>query len=78
MYEPFSCRIWSFANAEQQILLTSMLIFRALKMNCIKTRGGGGVVELPCMGYIGMCRYEGYGFQAVYSRIRCINQSIWV
>ena len=27
MYEPFSCRIWSFANAEQQILLISMLIF---------------------------------------------------
>ena len=24
---------------------------------------------LPCMGYIGMCRCEGYGFQAVYSRI---------
>ena len=21
------------------------------------------------MGYIGMCRFEGYGFQAVYSRI---------
>ena len=27
----------------------------------------GGV--LPYMGYIGMCRCEGYGFQAVYSRI---------
>ena len=27
MYEPFSCRIWSFANAEQQVLLISMLIF---------------------------------------------------
>ena len=27
MYEPFSCRIWSFANAEQQILPISMLIF---------------------------------------------------
>ena len=25
--------------------------------------GGGGV--LPYMGYIGMCRCEGYGFQAV-------------
>ena len=35
---------------------------------------------LPCMGYIGMCRCEGYGFQAVYrySRIGCINQSVWV
>ena len=29
---------------------------------------------MPYMGYIGMCRYEGYGFQAVYSRIGYINQ----
>ena len=38
--------------------------------------GGGGV--LPYMGYIGMCRCEEYGFQAVYSRIGYINQNIWV
>ena len=31
--------------------------------------GGGGGGVLPYMGYIGMCRGEGYGFQAVYSRI---------
>ena len=37
---------------------------------------GGGV--LPYMGYMGMCRWEGYGFQAVYSRIGYINQSVWV
>ena len=30
------------------------------------------------MGYIGMCRCEGYGFQAVYSRIGYINQRVWV
>ena len=30
----------------------------------------GGV--LPYMGYIGMCRCEGYGFQAVYSGIRLL------
>ena len=30
------------------------------------------------MGYIGMCRCEGYGFEAVYCRIEYINQSIWV
>ena len=30
------------------------------------------------MGYIGMCHCEGYGFQAVYSRIGYINQSVWV
>ena len=29
------------------------------------------------MGYIGMCRSEGYGFQAVYSRIGYINQKVW-
>ena len=39
-------------------------------------QGGGGV--LPYMSYIGMCRCEGYGFQAVYFRIGYINQSIWV
>ena len=38
--------------------------------------GGGGV--LPYMGYTGMCRCEGYGFQAVYSRIGYINQSVWL
>ena len=31
---------------------------------------------LPYMGYIGMCRCEGYGFQTVYSRIGYINQSV--
>ena len=31
--------------------------------------GGGGGGVLPYMGYIGMCRCEGYGFQAVYSSI---------
>ena len=36
----------------------------------------GGV--LPYMGYVGMCRCEGYGFQAVYSRIGYINQSVWL
>ena len=34
--------------------------------------------KLPYMGYIGMCRCEGYGFQAVYSRIGYINQSVWL
>ena len=38
--------------------------------------GGGGL--LPYMGYIGMCRCEGYGFHAVYSSIGYINQSVWV
>ena len=37
---------------------------------------GGGV--LPYMGDMGMCRCEGYGFQAVYSRIGYVNHSVWV
>ena len=40
-----------------------------------KSRGEG---ILPYMDYIGMCRCEGHGFQAVYSRIGYINQSVWV
>ena len=47
----------------------SSLLFRRL------ARGGG---VLPYMGNMGMCRCEGYGFQAVYSRIGHINQSVWV
>ena len=43
---------------------------------CSTNPGGGGV--LPYMGYMGMCRCEGYGFQAVYSRTGYINQSVWV
>ena len=30
------------------------------------------------IGYIGMCRCEGNGFQAVYSGIGYINQRVWV
>ena len=41
-----------------------------------KVAGGGGL--LPHMGYTGMWRCEGYGFQAVYSSIGYINQSVWV
>ena len=40
--------------------------------------GGGGAGVLPNMGYIGICRGEGYGFQAGYSRIGYIKQSVWV
>ena len=39
-------------------------------------RGGGGL--LSYMGHIGMCRCEECGFQAVYSSIGYINQSVWV
>ena len=33
---------------------------------------------LPYMDHIGMCRCEGYGVQADYSRIGYLNQSVWV
>ena len=42
----------------------------------VKFSGGRGVP--PYMGYISMCCCEGYGFQAVYSRIGYINQSVWI
>ena len=45
-----------------------------LKWLLVETLRGG--VVLPYMGYIGMCRCEGYGFQAVYSSIGYINQSV--
>ena len=32
-------------------------------------QGGGGGGVLPYMGYIGMCCWEGYGFQELYSGI---------
>ena len=44
-----------------------------LKVANIKDKSNSAGV-LPFMGYIGMCRCEGYGFQAVYSRIGYTNQ----
>ena len=55
---------------------TSALIL-ATTPGLISPRGG----VLPYMGYIGMCRCEGYDFQAAYSGIGYINQSVsavWV
>ena len=50
-----------------------------MNLGVISPGGGGGVWGvLPYMGYMGMCRGEGYGFQAVYFRIGYINQSVWV
>ena len=49
----------------------------------LSPRGGEGVlpymyIPYMYMGKIGMYRCEGYAFQAVYSRIGYINQSVWV
>ena len=60
-----------------QMTFSEMLILVPTLTFVVETDPGGGGV-LPYMGYIGMCRCEGYGFQAVYSRIGYINQNIWV
>ena len=52
------------------------LVGFAIIIGQVKFSGGGGVP--PYMGYIGMYCCEGYGFQAVYSWIGYINQSIWI
>ena len=65
-----------FAGWKQILLACTAAIIGEILTGLKALLPGGGV--LPYMGYIGMCRCEGYGFQAVYSRIGCINQSIWV
>ena len=50
---------------------------KLVKFRLVQDPGGAGGV-LPYMVLPGMCRCEGYGFQAVYSRIGYINQSVWV
>ena len=46
--------------------------FHGVEIMRLTSRGGGGGA-LPYMGHVGMCRCEGYGFQAVYSSIGYIN-----
>ena len=54
------------------------LYYSILKLKYSPSGWGGGGGVLPYMGYIGMCRCEGYGFQAFYSGIGYINQRVWV
>ena len=56
-----------------------VLVFRPSPQTALgeKSRGGGGVYS-PYMDYKGMCCCEGYGFEAVYSRIGYIDQRVWV
>ena len=62
--------------SEKIKLLKYMCVVLALipTSNTPGVAGGGGGV-LPYMGDIGMCCREGYGFQAVYSRIGYILKS---
>ena len=66
-----TCAQFSFEHLRLSVrdLLTRLISMYELAY-CVP--GGGGV--LLYMGHIGMCRCEGYGFQAVYSRIGYINQ----
>ena len=63
------------ANLSQYNFTQFLSVENRMKNTWTPPAGGGA---LPCKGYIGMCRCEGYGFQAVYSRIRYINQGVWV
>ena len=49
-------------------------IFQAVYL---RFQGIWGEGVLPYMGYIGTCRCERYGYQAVYYGIGCINQRVW-
>ena len=73
----------SFAefNVPTLYILANQVLFRSYVLRHIRLRPrlrsrGGGV--LPYMGYIGMCRCKGYGFQAFYSRIGYITQRVRV
>ena len=88
----FDRGFWLFRSINTQPFLQLLILTRPVlqeKKNVLEVHfllsglhrywpppGGGGV--LPYMGHMGMCRCEGYGFQAVYFRIGHINQSIWV
>ena len=65
----------------KQCLLPLKTIPKELKIvveliETLSSPGGGGV--LPYITYIGMCRCEGYGFQAVWIGIGYRNQSVLV
>ena len=55
-----------------------MIVYAPSKRPVLSSPGrwGRGGVVLPYMGYIGMCRCEGYGFQTVYSRIGYISERL--
>ena len=78
------CRAPCHRHRRHWLRQATEMCYELVLQHCCKTsqkrtlpqKGGGGV--LPYIGYIGMCRGEGYGFQAVYSRIGYVNQSVWV
>jgi len=64
------------SSGREKVKFLVVILDRAMNNNLACFPGGGRV--LPYMGYIGMCCCEGYGFQAVYSRIGYINLSVCV
>ena len=77
----FQVEIWKMVDSPCLIWKLDEIIRRVRRMeltNIEKPRKGARGGALPYMGYIGMCRCEGYGFQSVYSRIGYINQSVSV
>ena len=73
--------ITSTQEVREKALLNIRCIVRGYHLRCFEVNAGEVFTArgvLPYMGYIGMCHCEGYGFQAVYSRIWYINQSVWV
>ena len=48
-----------------------------LRRNWWRVKNPEGYI-LPYVQYIGMCRWEGYGFQATWSAIGCRNLRLWV
>ena len=62
----------------KELNLLVLMLNDSRKRNSYTGEGGGGGEVLPYIDYIGMCRCEGYGFQAVYSRIEYINHSLSV
>ena len=80
LYITDSLRVFSLVQVCPTLNLAAL--YRHARCSIVISRdkapGGGGGGALPDMGYIGMCRCEGYGFRAVYSRIGYINQSVWV
>ena len=79
--ELISCRLFALFSITNSFLYRSRLFPSSSKRsfsNPLDLLPGGGGRVLPYIGYIGMCRCEGYGFQGVYSRIGYINQSVWL
>ena len=52
-----------------------MMIRDAANYRTLPQQPGGTAIYI---GYLGMCRCEGYGFQAVYTGIGFINRGVWV